>query len=307
MKVLVTGGAGFLGSRVLRQLAADPAVRVGAVLRNPDAAWRIRDDLARVEVLRGDLGDAGAIEGAVAAFAPTHVVHLAWSGVLGRNRNDAAQYVNAFTSMRLLDAALRAGAEHFIGLGSQAEYGPCAARIAETTPTAPTTMYGAAKLATCVMAARWCELAAARFAWLRLFSSYGPQDHPDWMIPYLALKLLHRERPSVTAAEQRWDYIYVDDAAAAIVAVAKGGARGIFNLGSGSAPRLRDIIESVRDAVDPTLPIGFGEVPYRPDQVMHLEADTTRLVEATGWQPRVGLAEGIRRTVDWYRTHDAGH
>jgi len=308
MKVLLTGASGFVGSYVLRELLAQGDAEVSVLLRDPEGAWRIRDELSRVRVVRAGIEDRDIIRESLQALRPTHLVHLAWSGVLGRNRNDAAQYENASHSMRLLDAALEAGARHFVGLGSQAEYGPCQARIDETTPTAPTTMYGAAKLATCVMAARLCELAGARFAWLRLFSSYGPRDNPEWMIPYLALKLLHRERPAVTGAEQLWDYIYVEDAAAAIVAAARAGsASGVFNLGSGSAPRLRDIIEGVRDAVDPALPIGFGEVPYRADQVMHLEADIARLAHATGWRPKTRLAEGIRKTVDWYRQHDAGH
>jgi len=307
VKILLTGASGFVGSYVLRQLLAQ-GVEVGALLRRPEEAWRIRDELARTRVLRAGLEEGDALAREVFAFAPTHVVHLAWSGVLGRSRNEASQHVNVFHSMRLLEAALDAGARHFVGLGSQAEYGPCQARIGEGTPTNPTTMYGAAKLATCLLAGRLCELRGARFAWLRLFSSYGPQDSPEWMIPYLALKLLHRERPSVTAAGQLWDYIYVEDAAAAVVAATLAdGASGVFNLGSGSAPRLRDIIEAVRDAIDPALPVGFGEVPYRPDQVMHLEADITRLTGATGWRPRVPLAEGIARTVDWYRKHDAGH
>jgi UDP-glucose 4-epimerase len=308
MKVLLTGASGFVGSYVLRQLVEQGDAEVAVLLRDPRGAWRIRDELAKVRVMRGGLEDAKALAGEIRAFAPTHLVHLAWSGVLGRNRNDASQYENVAQAMRLLDLALEAGARHFVGLGSQAEYGPCQARIDERTPTAPTTMYGAAKLATCILASRLCELSGARFAWLRLFSSYGPRDNPEWMIPYLALKLLHRERPSVTAAEQLWDYIYIEDAAAAVVAAAKSeGAGGVFNLGSGSAPRLRDIIEAVRDTIDPALPVGFGEVAYRPDQVMHLEADITRLNRATGWSPRMGLADGIRRTVDWYRQHDAGH
>jgi UDP-glucose 4-epimerase len=308
MKVLLTGASGFVGSYVLRQLIATPGVEVAALVRDPQSAWRIRDALAAVRVISGGLEDADRLEDALASFRPSHVVHLAWAGVLGRDRNDAAQHVNVFHSMRLLELALRHGARHFVGLGSQAEYGPCQARIDESTPTAPTTIYGAAKLSTCLMAARLCELSGARFAWLRLFSSYGPADSPEWMIPYLTLKLLRRERPAVTAAEQLWDYIFVEDAAAAIVAAARAdGAHGVFNLGSGIAPRLRDIIEMVRDEIDPALPVGFGEVAYRPDQVMHLEADIGRLTRATAWRPKVPLAEGIKRTVAWYRTHDAGH
>lgn len=307
MKVLLTGASGFVGSYVLRRLLEEPGAEVAALVRRPEAAWRIADLLTGVRVLPVGLDDAAGLASAVAAFAPTHVVHLAWTGVLGKDRNDPAQDANVGATRRLLEAALGAGARHFVGLGSQAEYGPCRARIDESTPTAPTTRYGAAKLAACDASRALCAAAGARFAWLRLFSSYGPRDSPEWMIPYLALKLLHRERPSVTAAEQLWDYIYVEDAAAAIVAVAcTGGAQGVFNLGSGTAPRLRDIIEKVRDAIDPGLAVGFGEVPYRPDQVMHLEADIARLTGATGWRPRIGLDEGIRRTVDWYREHDAG-
>jgi UDP-glucose 4-epimerase len=308
MKVLLTGASGFVGSHVLRRLLGEPRTEVAVFVRKPKEAWRIRDDLGRVRVFEIALEDAAGVESALEAFRPTHLAHLAWSGVLGRDRNDPAQQDNVGHSLRLLEAALDSGARHFVGLGSQAEYGPCQARIDESTPTAPTTEYGRAKLSTCEQARSLCERRGARFAWLRLFSSYGPQDSPEWMIPYLALKLLHRERPAVTAAEQLWDYVYVDDAAAAIVAVLRSdSASGVFNLGSGSAPRLRDIIERVRDAIDPSLPVGFGEVAYRPDQVMHLEADIGRLARATGWGPQVGLDEGIRRTVDWYRNHDAGH
>jgi nucleoside-diphosphate-sugar epimerase len=124
------------------------------------------------------------------------------------------------------------------------------------------------------------------------------------MIPSLILQLLRGERPRVTAGQQKWDYVYVADAAEAVARVAlNAAAAGVFNLGSGEAPVLRTIVESIRDEIDPRLPIGFGEVPYRSDQVMHLQAVITRLQTATGWAPRTPLADGLARTIAWYRQH----
>jgi UDP-glucose 4-epimerase len=304
MRVLLTGAGGFVGAAVLGELLQSPAADVCVLARRPDESRRIADLLPRTHVVAADLADQTAVGDALRRFAPTHLIHAAWSGVSGSRRNDPDQHVNVHRTMQLLQLALTSGVRHFVGLGSQAEYGPCAERIDETTPTRPTTMYGAAKLAACVMGSRMCDVSGARFAWLRLFSSYGPGDHPDWMIPYVIRTLLRGERPSVTAAEQRWDYLYVKDAATAVVAAAhEPAAHGIFNLGSGTAVPLRSIIERIRDEIDTALPIGFGDIAYRPDQVMHLEANVDRLRGVTGWSPTTPLGEGLRATVEWYRTH----
>jgi nucleoside-diphosphate-sugar epimerase len=141
-----------------------------------------------------------------------------------------------------------------------------------------------------------------RFAWLRLFSSYGPGDDPGWMIPYLILELLKGKTPALTKCEQLWDYIYASDVADAICRVASTPtANGFFNLGSGEAPPLSNTVKTLRDAIDPSLPLGIGQVPYRPDQVMHLQANNHRLRSLTGWQPNISLEEGLLRTVEWFR------
>jgi nucleoside-diphosphate-sugar epimerase len=251
--------------------------------------------------LREPCGVADAIRD----FAPEAVAHLAWSGVGNRFRNDVSQVSdNLFGSLELLRVAREAGCRVWLGMGSQAEYGPANARLSEDAPARPTTLYGATKLSTCLLSERLCEQLGMRFAWLRLFSSYGPMDDPGWMIPHLILTLLRGERPALTEGTQRWDYIYASDVAEAIYLTLKTPeASGVFNLGSGEAQPLRRIVEHVRDLVDPSLPLGFGEVAFRADQVMHLEADTTRLRRQAGWSPRVPLAEGLARTVEWYRDY----
>lgn len=302
MRIFLTGATGFVGSYTLRRLLASGAHELAILARPTSDFRRIADLLSRVRTVTADLARPESLATPLERFRPDAVVHLAWQGVLNSARNDATQADNIAQSLDLVRLGHAAGAKHWIGLGSQAEYGPCANRIDEATPTQPTTEYGVAKLTTCREAEKLCESLGMRYAWLRLFSSYGPYDDPSWLIPYVTLKLLNGERPATTAGEQRWDYIYVDDVAAAIAATVESPeARGVFNLGSGTTATIRSIIERVRDEVDSTAEIGFGEVPYRPDQVMHLEANITKLQSATGWTPRMSLDDGLKKTVNWCR------
>ncbi|HEV3166913.1 MAG TPA: NAD-dependent epimerase/dehydratase family protein [Isosphaeraceae bacterium] len=304
--MLLTGATGFVGSHLLRRLLADGTHDVAVLMRGTSVPWRVRDVLDRAGTIRGELDDLEPAAAAVADFAPDTVVHLAWDGVGNQARNSPAQVGNIPQTVDLVRLAGRVGAKHWIGLGSQAEYGPCEGPISEDNPNRPTTLYGIAKLSVGLLAERFCAELGLRFAWLRLFSCYGPMDDPAWMIPYLILKLLRGERPSLTGGAQLWDYIYVADVAEAIRQTALNpSASGVFNLGSGRVETIRNIVEKVRDFVDPGLPLGFGEIPYRPDQVMHLQADIGRLQSATGWSPGVGLDDGLRRTVKWFRENSS--
>ncbi|MBC7490042.1 MAG: NAD(P)-dependent oxidoreductase [Glaciimonas sp.] len=299
-RILVTGGTGFVGAHVVRQLVAQGR-EVAVLMRASSNSRRIDDLLGRCTVIRGELANLESARGALTHFAPEAVVHLAWEGVKGVDRNSSVQIDNVVASINLYQLTEQIGCGYFLGLGSQAEYGPLAGRISESAATRPTTAYGAAKLATGLVLERTSVASGRPFAWLRLFSTYGPDDDPSWLIPYLIRSLLAGEKPSLTKAEQIWDYMHVNDAAAGVVAALDAGACGLFNLGAGRARPLRDIIAMIRDAINPSLPLGFGEVPYRSDQVMHLEADITALSSAAGWSPVVSLESGLVETVAWHQ------
>jgi nucleoside-diphosphate-sugar epimerase len=139
------------------------------------------------------------------------------------------------------------------------------------------------------------------FAWLRLFATYGPGDNPDWLIPSVIRQLCSGERPRTSLGTQKWDYLFIDDAAEGVLAAIQPEATGIFNLASGHPVAVRQIIEQLRDMIDPSLDLVFGEVPFGPNQIMHLEGSIEKLQLATGWSPRVELQAGLSKTVDAFR------
>ena len=304
-RVLVTGASGFLGSALVRRLIAE-GVHVAVLQREDKPGRRLHDVLARVELLAATTKTPKCLREGLLRSRPDTVFHLGWGGVASSYRNDAAmQVANVEDAVQLATLCVDCGVEHFVGAGSQAEYGPRDHEIFESECPSPTTMYGAAKLAAAVLTERLCDLGGVKHSWLRVFSTYGPDDNPDWMIPSLIRQLGRGVRPALTAGEQRWDYLYVDDAAAAFAAVAKARVGGIYNLGSGEAIPLRGLIERIRDIIDPSLDLGFGEIPYRPDQVMHLQANIDKLKANTAWAPETPLEKGLSATIRWFNSPQA--
>jgi len=146
-----------------------------------------------------------------------------------------------------------------------------------------------------------------RFVWMRLFSTYGPGDDDRHMVPSVINSLLQGKRYPLTAGEQLWDFLYIGDVVAAMIsALETPSANGVFNVASGKPGRLCDFMKMVRDRIDPSLPLAIGELPYRPDQVMHLEGDISRLRAATNWSPQIDWDEGIRRTIEWHKHKESG-
>ncbi|QXX76667.1 NAD(P)-dependent oxidoreductase [Methylovirgula sp. HY1] len=298
-RILITGATGFIGARIAERLH-EHGHQLALLVRDPRTTDRAAAIYGQCDLIVGDLGSPALYIDALRGFRPDTLLHAAWSGVAGADRNDPRQIVNIAATADLLEAAIGAGIESFIGLGSQAEYGPQNSKLNEEAAVEPTTLYGHSKRAACRVTEAICRLRQLRHTWLRVFSIYGPRDNPNWLIPSLIAKLNRGEIPELTKCEQIWDFLYIDDAVDAVVAVLENpAAAGIYNLGSGQARPLRETVMLLRDIVRPGAELGIGCLPYRPDQVMHLEADMTRLSDATGWQPKTDLQTGLQATVEW--------
>lgn len=296
-RILVTGAGGFVGAAVVHAALAAGHHPI-ALVRTPGAARLTGLD---IPVYVADLSDSDRVSAVLYETRPDIVIHSAWEGVGGPLRAGDIQFDNIRTTCALADAAIAAGCAKFVGIGSQAEYGRFDRRITEDDLPNPSMLYGAAKLAACHLARQRCEATGIGFAWLRLFSVYGPGDNPNWLIPSVTAQLLDGIAPRTTEGTQRWDYLHIDDVATGTLAAAVSDAvSGAINLSSGQPATVRSIIERLRDHAAPGLPLRFGDMPFGPGQIMHLEGDNSRL-RSTGWSPAVTLDTGLAQTVDWMR------
>ena len=299
-RILVTGAGGFVGAAVA-DLAARQEHQVTALVRNPSSP-RVLALTGRCAIAVADLADRAAVSTALAKARPDIIIHSAWEGVGGPTRAGDIQLDNIRTTVGLLDAAIAAGASRFIGIGSQAEYGRHDRRIDESAATEPFLLYGAAKLSACHLTRQRATEAGMGFAWLRLFSPYGPGDNPDWLIPSVATQIIEGRAPRTSPGTQKWDYLHILDCAQGILAAAlTDSAQGVFNLSSGRATSVRSIVERIRDLACPGLALTFGDIPFGPNQIMHLEGDCSRLTAATGWTPSIAIEDGLVTVVDALR------
>ena len=309
MHALITGATGHIGRALTAQLLRE-GHRVTVLARDEGVLDRLGQDQSRVRAIRAELTDAASIGSAMSTIKPDVVFHLGWFGVNKVERSDERQIdLNLVGSLNLVRAARSSSVGCFIGLGSQAEYGPPKGVLREDTPALPTTLYGATKLAVGAIALALGETTPApadagmRCCWIRLLATYGPYDDESHLIPSVILSLLDGRPPTLSAGTQKVDYLFVDDAATALCALARtSDARGLFVLGSGEAHTVQEVARTIGELVDPTVPLRFGELRETGRQAADLQADTTRLRSVTGWQPSTPLIEGLRRTVSWYRS-----
>lgn len=296
--VVITGASGFIGAATVSQLIAS-GHKVTALLRDNSNTARLDPIQGVNRIYYVSLTD-GHIVPNLKASCPDVFIHCAWRGVSGKDRNEAFQVTdNIRMSMDSVDLAVELNCHKWVGLGSQAEYGNQNRRLDENAPLIPTTIYGKAKLATGIACRALAEARGISSAWIRVFSTYGPGDSPHWFLQYVLREFRAARAPELTNCTQLWDYLHVDDAARAIVATAiTQHATGIFNLGSGQALPLRFWLELLRSATSCPLEPKYGAIAFRPDQVMHLEADISRIQQMTDWKPTISPADGISSFVN---------
>lgn len=305
-KVLVTGGTGVTGVALVRHLL-NSGKEVTAVIRPNSGRRRYLPKDSNLHIAEYDLADYDGIGTEELGTGYSVFYHLAWDGSAGKekvdNRNNMRlQSKNIEYDISAAELCQRLRCPVFVATGTQAEYGRCEELINERTETRPENGYGCAKLCAGEMTRILCKKHGIRHVWARLFSVYGPYDGTQSLIYTSMLKLMSGKRPQYTAGEQIWDYLYSFDAAKALALLGEKGRDGeTYCVANGRADTLRSYILKLHEVVNPQISPVFGEIPYAPNQVMSLRADTAKLRQDTGFEPDYAFEDGIKEIFAWSR------
>ncbi|NIZ10445.1 dTDP-glucose 4,6-dehydratase [Pseudooceanicola sp. HF7] len=327
MKILVTGGAGFIGSAVVRL-----AIARGYAVVNLDALTYAAclENVASVAdhpnycFEQADIRDSAALNRIFARHAPDAVMHLAAESHVDRSIDGPAAFIdtNVTGTMTLLQAARahwqRAGRPEtfrFHHVSTDEVFGSLGPTgyFTETSPYAPNSPYSASKAASDHLVRAWSETYGLPVVLSNCSNNYGPFHFPEKLVPVVILNALAgREIPVYGAGENVRDWLYVEDHAEALLAVLTRGVPGrSYNVGGNAEARNIDLVRMICACLDRERP---GAAPYagqirfvadRPGHDQRYAIDATRIREELGWLPTVTLEQGIGRTVRWYLENES--
>jgi len=323
-KVLVTGGAGFIGSAVCRRL-----VGAGVDVLNLDALTYAGNlaSLAKIDnapnyrFAEANICDRRAVAEAFESFAPDHVIHLAAESHVDRSitGSDAFVQTNVVGTFTMLEAArafwtqlsaAKKGAFRFLHVSTDEVYGSLGddGFFKETTPYDPSSPYSASKAASDHLVSAWARTYNFPAVISNCSNNYGPYHFPEKLIPLIILNAVHgKPLPVYGAGENIRDWLYVEDHARALDLIVSNGRIGEkYNVGGRNERRNIDVVRRICAILDKLEPMGkpreslISYVADRPGHDMRYAIDATKLETELGWKAQETFDTGIEKTVRWY-------
>lgn len=275
------------------------------LVRPEYTAWRIGDILDNVHLYEADLTDRESLFHTVDNIRPDWIFHL---GVYGAYswQTDVWQIVqtNIVGTVNLVGACLRTGFEAFVNTGSSSEYGLKDYAPSEDECLEPNSYYAVTKASATWFCRYTAQSQNVQLVTLRLYSVYGPYEHPKRLIPTLIVQGLQGKLPPLVNPDVARDYVYIDDATEAyLLAAAQRDQElgAIYNVGTGVQTSLREVVDIARRVMRVDTKPAWGSMPDRRWDTTVWVADSQRIQSQLGWQPGHTFDHGFRKTVRWFR------
>ena len=301
-RVLVTGAGGFVGANLVRALL-ERGDEVHALVHRIGTSWRLADIHKRLMLHEIEMTDRDAITDVVTRVVPEEVYHLAHYGG-NRGQNDGLQIRRVIIegTAALYEACMQLSIlPAIVHMGSSSEYGTKKEAMREDMAPEPNIEYGIAKLWATLYGDYLRREKSASVTTLRLFSAYGPYESVPRLFPTVILSFLNDTVPPLSNPETVRDFVYVGDVVNALLLAAHKPC-GIYNIGSGIETTLRHAVEGIEKEVGVSLPLVWGGDAGRGAiDLTTWRADTARATKELGWEATTTLAEGIKKTVEWFR------
>ena len=298
MKIFITGGTGFIGSHVIPKLVArDHRV---LLLQRRSSSRRAQGSRS-ITLLRGDLKNIGVWEKAVRKFKPDAIVHLAWEGLESYDFSAITSARNLAHSLNLVLLAAEIRCKKFLSVGSCWEYGETVGRTKESSFSRKANHvphFVAVKRALQSLGEQIAHENSMQFLWARLFFTYGPGQKSRALIPSMANSFRKGIVPEIKNKRGVNDFVYVDDAADALVAMLEKSRklRATYNVGSGRLTSVARIANCVARQ--------FGHTPIlkEPKRPKGFWADISKIRREIGWRPKTSIEKGVQKTIEYLHT-----
>ena len=280
-----------------------------ALLGRRKESWRLDALAGRVTLLEAELRDARAVQKLFEEHKPEVVFNVASVNNTQKSFEHAEEIIqNTFGIARtVIDAARATGVQRFVQFGTIEEYGAAASPFVETVREEPFSPYSLGKVMATQYVLTVSRLGPMQARVVRPAATYGPAQDSGMLIANLIKAGMQKKNFDMNPGGQLRDFIYVDDVVEGVLRAAmyEGTQGEIFNLGNTKPVHVKEVAQTVNEAMGNPITINFGAQPYRPLDSMVFYMNTGKAKKLLGWEPAVTLAEGIKKTVDWYRGHPA--